>query len=183
MNEVDALRLELARIQRRLDEMEKAADRDPFLPLFNRRAFMRELTRHISQTDPGTAPSSLIYFDLNYLKKINDTYGHVAGDAVLSHFAEILVLHTGDGDCIGRLGGDEFGMLLSHATRELAVKKAKALAEALANSPLVWSGQTIPVSFSYGVFEVRSGDSAEIAMARADEAMYAQKRARCELTQ
>lgn len=177
MNEVDILRRELALIKERLDEMEKAADRDPFLPLFNRRAFVRELTRHISQTDPGGPPSSLIYFDLNYLKKVNDTYGHVAGDAVLSHFADMLVLHAGDGDCIGRLGGDEFGMLLSRTTQEMAVKKAESLAEALRNSPLVWSGQTIAVCFSYGAFEVRSEDSAETAMARADETMYAQKRA------
>jgi diguanylate cyclase (GGDEF)-like protein len=177
MNEVDALRHELALIKKRLDEMEKAADRDPFLPLFNRRAFVRESTRHISQNRLGAEPSSLVYFDLNYLKKINDTYGHVAGDAVLYHFAEMLASHAGDGDHVGRLGGDEFGMLLNRATRELAVQKAEALAEALRNSPLVWSGQTIPISFSYGTFEVRSGDSAEIAMARADEAMYAQKRA------
>jgi diguanylate cyclase (GGDEF)-like protein len=175
MNEVDILRRELALIRKRLDEMEKAADRDPFLPLFNRRAFVRELTRHISQA--GAGPSTLIYFDLNYLKKVNDTYGHVAGDAVLSHFAEMLVSHTGEGDCIGRLGGDEFGMLLRHATQDMAIKKAEALAEALRKSPLVWSGETITVCFSYGAFEVRPEDSAETAMARADETMYAQKRA------
>jgi diguanylate cyclase (GGDEF)-like protein len=78
---------------------------------------------------------------------------------------------------VGRLGGDEFGVLLSHANQEQAQKKADALASALETSPLKWTGQSIPVSFAYGAFELKSGDSPDLAMARADQAMYEQKRA------
>ena len=92
---------------------------------------MRELTRYIAFTGRYNTPASLIYFDLNHLKKINDTYGHAAGDAVLQHFADMLLAHVRDSDCVGRLGGDEFGVLLTHANQEQALKKADVLAEAL----------------------------------------------------
>jgi diguanylate cyclase (GGDEF)-like protein len=84
--------------------------------------------------------------------------------------------HVRDSDCVGRLGGDEFGVLLSHANQEQALKKADALASALESSPTSWAGHVIPVSFAYGAFELKSGDSPDVAIARADQAMYAQKK-------
>ncbi|HJT43025.1 MAG TPA: GGDEF domain-containing protein [Rhizomicrobium sp.] len=176
MGEVDNLRRELTQTRTRLDEMEKAADQDGMLPLLNRRAFVRELTRYIAITDRYKTPASLIYFDLNHLKRTNDTYGHAAGDAMLTHFAQVLLKHVRDSDCVGRLGGDEFGVLLSHANQERALKKADVLAAALEASPAEWNGQSIPISFAYGAFELKSGDSPDVAMARADQAMYAQKK-------
>ncbi len=95
--------------------MEKTADQDQLLPLLNRRAFVRELTRYIAFTGRYNTPASLIYFDLNHFKQINDTHGHAGGDAALEHFAETLLSHVRDSDCVGRLGGDEFGVLLTHA--------------------------------------------------------------------
>jgi diguanylate cyclase (GGDEF)-like protein len=177
MGEVDTLRRELTQTRARLDEVEKAADQDQLLPLLNRRAFVRELTRYIAFTGRYNTPASLIYFDMNHLKRINDNHGHAAGDAALQHFAQTLLSHVRDSDCVGRLGGDEFGVLLTHAVQDQALKKADVLAEALHATPTIWKGQEIPVSFSYGAFELQPGDNAEIAMARADEAMYAQKRA------
>jgi diguanylate cyclase (GGDEF)-like protein len=133
--------------------------------------------RYIAFTGRYNTPASLIYFDLNNLKKTNDDLGHAAGDAVLAHFADVLLAQTRDSDCVGRLGGDEFGVLLSHAGQDQAMKKADALAKALETSPTMWNGHAIPVSFAYGAFELQSGDSPETAMTRADQAMYAQKRA------
>jgi len=177
MSEVDSLRRELTQTRVRLDEMEKAADQDHLLPMRNRRAFIRELTRYIAFTDRYNTPASLIYFDMNLLKKVNDVHGHAAGDAVLKHFSDVLLTHVRDSDCVARLGGDEFAVLLSHANQEQALKKADQLAGALSESPTIWKGETIPVTFSYGAFELKPGDNADIAMARADEAMYAQKKA------
>ncbi|HVV26973.1 MAG TPA: GGDEF domain-containing protein [Rhizomicrobium sp.] len=177
MSEVNALRRELNQTRSRLDEMEKAADQDGMLPLLNRRAFVRELTRHIAAADRYRTPASLVYFDLNHLKRTNDTYGHAAGDAVLAHFADVLLTHVRESDCVGRLGGDEFGVLLSHADQDRALKKADALAQALKASPTQWNGHSIPVSFAYGAFELKPGDTPATAMARADQAMYAQKKA------
>jgi len=176
MGEVDSLRRELNQTRARLDEVEKTADQDGMLPLLNRRAFVRELTRYISFAGRYNTPASLIYFDLNRLKQTNDTLGHAAGDAVLTHFAEVLKAHVRDSDSVGRLGGDEFGVLLSHANQEQAQKKADSLAKALEAAPVQWNGNSIPISFAYGAFELKSGDNPDVAMARADQAMYEQKR-------
>ena len=177
MSEVDSLRRELAQTRAQLGEAEKTADQDGMLPVLNRRAFVRELTRTIAITDRYSTPASLIYFDLNHLKKTNDTYGHAAGDAVLAHFSSVLTANVRDSDHVGRLGGDEFGVLLSHANQMQALKKADRLAATLQASPVQWNGNTIPVSFAYGAFELKSGDNPDVAIARADQAMYAHKKA------
>ena len=176
MGEVDSLRRELQQTRVRLEEVEKSADQDQLLPLLNRRAFVRELMRYIAFTGRYGTPATLLYFDLNGFKSVNDTHGHAAGDAVLSHFAETLLIHVRDSDVVGRLGGDEFGVLLSHANQEQGLKKADQLAEYLRVSPTLWNGQSIPTSFSYGAFELKPGDTPDLAIARADEAMYAHKR-------
>ena len=178
MSEVDSLRRELQQTRDRLDEAEKTADQDQLLPVLNRRAFVRELTRYIAFADRYGTPSSLIYFDLDGFKLVNDTYGHAAGDAALEHFAGILLANVRDSDVVARLGGDEFGVLLSHANQDQAHKKADQLALCLNESHALWQGRKIRVSFSYGAFELKAGDDATSAIARADEAMYAQKRAR-----
>ena len=176
MGEVDTLRRELSDTRKRLDEVEKAADQDGLLPLLNRRAFVRELTRYIAFTGRYNTPASLIYFDLNHMKQVNDAHGHAAGDAVLKQFCDVLMTHVRDSDSVGRLGGDEFGVLLSHAGQDQALKKADALAQALRGKPVRWNEQEIEVSFAYGAFELKPGDNPDIAMARADEAMYVHKK-------
>jgi len=177
MGEVDNLRRELQQTRERLEEVEKTADQDQLLPLLNRRAFVRELMRYIAFTGRYGTPATLIYFDLDGFKSVNDTYGHAGGDAVLSHFAQTLQAHVRDSDVVGRLGGDEFGVLLSHANQDQGLKKADQLADKLRASPTIWNGHAIPTSFSYGAFELKPGDTPDLAMARADEAMYAHKRA------
>jgi diguanylate cyclase (GGDEF)-like protein len=177
MGEVDALRRDLSQTRSRLELVEKEADQDQLLPVLNRRAFVRELTRYISVADRYGTPASLLYFDLDGFKQVNDTFGHAGGDAALQHFAQVLMDNVRESDCVGRLGGDEFGVLLSHATQEQATKKADGLAARLRRAPAEWDGQTIALGFSYGAFELKSGDSADLAIARADEAMYAYKRA------
>jgi diguanylate cyclase (GGDEF)-like protein len=176
MSEVDGLRRELQHTRTRLQEVEVAADQDQLLPLLNRRAFVRELNRHLNFATRYATPASLVYFDLDDFKSINDTYGHAAGDAVLSHFADTLLAHVRDSDVVGRLGGDEFGIILSHADQTQAHAKAAALATTLKASPPMWRGKALQAVFSYGAFELTGGDSADVAIARADEAMYAHKR-------
>jgi diguanylate cyclase (GGDEF)-like protein len=177
MSEVDSLRQELHQTQSRLESVEKTADQDQLLPILNRRAFVRELTRHIALAGRYGTPASLVYFDLNDFKTVNDTYGHAVGDTVLSHFAQTLIANVRESDIVGRLGGDEFGVLLSHATQEQAHRKADQLASVLRAAPIIAAGQNIEVRFAYGAFELRGGENADSAMARADEAMYANKRA------
>jgi diguanylate cyclase (GGDEF)-like protein len=176
MGEMEDLRSELRAMRERLDLAEKNADRDQLLPLLNRRGFMRQLTRYISFTDRYGTRSSLIYFDLNQFKLINDAHGHAGGDAVLLKFAQVLLANVRDTDIVGRVGGDEFAVLLSHADQAQAHSKADQLAEQVRTSPAIWNDEPIALSFAYGAFELRADDDPEAAMARADEAMYAHKR-------
>ena len=182
LSEVEALRRDLRSAQDRLELAERAADRDHLLSLLNRRAFVRELSRHVGLVARYDTISTLLYFDLDGFKRINDAHGHAAGDAVLAHFAEILCVNVRNSDVVGRLGGDEFGVILAHANEAQAEKKAESLMTALTNSPAVWNGRPVAVGFSFGTFRLVAGDDAETSIRRADEAMYAQKRAGCRST-
>ena len=179
MSEVDSLRRELVHPPASgWTRWKRPPTRTACCRLLNRRAFVRELTRYIAFAGRYNTPAALIYFDLNYLKKTNDELGHAAGDAVLVAFRRCAAGACARfSDCVGRLGGDEFGVLLSHANQDQALKKADALAQALEKAqPTLWNGHAIPVSFAYGAFELKSGDNPDTAMARADQAMYAQKK-------
>src|SRR6201996_6181713 len=122
--EVEALREELQAMGQRLAEAERLADHDVLTPLLNRRAFVREVQRAIALTRRHGTPASVIYFDLDDFKGVNDRYGHAAGDAVLIAVAERLLAHVREADVIGRIGGDEFAVLLLHADLEAAQAKA-----------------------------------------------------------
>ncbi|HEY4114286.1 MAG TPA: GGDEF domain-containing protein [Rhizomicrobium sp.] len=178
MAEVDRLQREVASLSARLEDAERAADQDQLLPLLNRRAFVRELNRTIAAAARYGTPSSLVYFDLDGFKRVNDTYGHAAGDALLGHIADTLTEQVRDSDVVARLGGDEFGIILGHTSQTQAEMKAASLADSLAGAPLDWRGVPIDVAFSYGAFQLSPGDSADAAIARADERMYARKRSR-----
>jgi diguanylate cyclase (GGDEF)-like protein len=178
MAEVDALRRDLERSRERIAFLERLADQDALAPIANRRAFVRELSRVMAFSERYNAPASIIYFDVNGLKPINDTWGHPAGDAALMHVADVLVENVRESDIVGRLGGDEFGVILSQADEATASEKARALVATIESKPLDWNGEAIPIHVSYGVYTFRGGDSAGEALAAADRAMYAHKQAR-----
>ena len=171
------LRRELAGTQSRLAELERLADEDALAPISNRRAFLRDLSRTIRYVERYGAACSLLYFDLNGLKSINDDFGHAAGDAALIHVAEVLLSHTRRSDIVGRLGGDEFGVLLARADENVALNKACRLAESVAGIEFRWEGTTIPISVAYGAHRLSPGEAPQIALAAADRAMYRHKRA------
>jgi diguanylate cyclase (GGDEF)-like protein len=175
-NEVMRRELEAARL--RIAQLERLADEDSLAPIANRRAFVRELSRMIAFTRRYGSPSSVIYFDVNGMKQINDTHGHPAGDAALRHVAEILCNNVRESDIVGRLGGDEFGVILAQTTQEQATAKAIALAEAIAGKTLHWGEIKITVTAAYGVYSFTGNDDAQVAIEAADKAMYTQKRVR-----
>ena len=176
MEEVDSLRRELDHTQRRLREMEDVADTDALLPVPNRRAFVRELNRMISFAERYGAPSTLMFIDLNDMKVINDRYGHEAGDKALFHVARLLTENVRGTDVIGRLGGDEFGVILAQADETVGQEKAAALASIIAEHPLDLGSESVPMSLAYGIYTFRSGDQPDDALDKADKAMYENKK-------
>jgi len=177
MEEVDRMRHDLEAAYARLSELEKLADQDSLAPIANRRAFVREMSRMMAYGERYGTASSLIFFDLNDLKKINDTLGHAAGDAALVHVANFLVASTRQSDVVGRLGGDEFGVLLIHADDAVAREKGAALAADLRKKPFSWGDVEVPLEAAYGVYTFRPGEDVSTAIAEADKAMYANKQA------
>jgi diguanylate cyclase (GGDEF)-like protein len=175
MEEVARLRQELGRTQRRVEHLEQLADQDALAPIANRRAFVREMSRIMSFSQRYGAPSSVLYFDLNGMKEINDTYGHAAGDAALLRVAHTLLDSVRESDVVGRLGGDEFGVLLAQADQNAASEKAAALATAIAGRPLVWEDDEIGLTVAYGAYCFQPNEDVSTALANADRAMYANK--------
>ncbi len=178
LGEVDQLRRELTEARARIGYLERLADEDPLMPVANRRAFVRELTRMMSFAQRYGTPASLVYFDINNLKQINDQHTHACGDAVLLQVARILVDNVRNTDVVGRLGGDELGVLLVQADQPTAETKAAQLAAAVAAQPLLWQGKEIPLGVAYGVYTFTGGENAGDALDAADRAMYAAKRQR-----
>lgn len=174
--ERDALAAKLAAAQ-------ELADRDPLSPVFNRRAFLRELHRTMSEVERYKTPAAVLYLDLDGFKALNDSYGHAAGDAVLRHVGLLLLDSVRESDVVGRLGGDEFGVILNRASAEEAHAKAALLSEKLNVAVIVHEGMTHRVHASFGVHAIALVEDPETAIARADEAMYADKYARRQRTQ
>ena len=178
MAEVDQLRRELGEARARIGYLERLADEDPLVPVANRRAFVRELTRMMSFSQRYGSAASIVYFDINNLKQINDKHSHAAGDAALLQVARVFIENVRNTDVVGRLGGDELGVLLVQTDRPLAEHKAAQLAAAVAAQPLIWRGEQVPLSVAYGVYSFTGGENAGDALDAADRAMYEAKRQR-----
>jgi diguanylate cyclase (GGDEF)-like protein len=177
-DEAEALREQVRELSLRLAEAERLADRDTLTPLLNRRAFLREVGRAIAMARRHEIPASVIFFDLDDFKSVNDRFGHAAGDAALTAVAERLLAAVRESDVVGRLGGDEFAVLLLHADRETALLKAEALGDAIARQPVTCNDASFPVAATWGVREIAGADSAEQALAEADAVMYLRKPAK-----
>ncbi len=176
MAEVEQLRGELAEARARIGFLEKLVDEDPLMPVVNRRAFVRELTRMLAFAQRYAVPASILYFDVNNMKQINDVHGHAAGDAALVAMAQVLIENVRTTDVVGRLGGDEMGVLLVQADQALAERKAGracgahrgARDDVAARSPFASPSPAAPMP-------LRSGDSAGEIIDAADRAMYRAK--------
>ena len=105
-----------------------------------------------------------------------DQFGHAAGDAALLHVGALLTKNVRESDVVGRLGGDEFGVILANADEEVALKKAESLAQVLAATPVSHDGKSIAVAVAFGIHQFKAGEDARKAMERADQAMFARKR-------
>ena len=177
MAEVYQLRQDLHEAKQRVGYLEQLADQDTLAPILNRRAFIRELTRMSAFAERYGADSAVLYFDVNGMKRVNDSHGHAAGDAVLKRIAEDLMANTRASDVVGRLGGDEFGVILAQSDVAAAGIKADNLAQSIAAQQVEWDGDSLRLSVAYGVHALRGGQKVDDALDAADRAMYANKRA------
>jgi len=165
------------------DEMsllEHTANTDALTGIFNRRFFMASITLMINNALRDNKTSYIVLLDLDHFKKINDTYGHQAGDIILTAFAEMAHKSMRVGDLFARYGGEEFIMLVSCSDddKENVSPLIERIRERTMNLNAMFDNTVIPLTTSIGVSVVESGsdNDIEIAIARADQALLKAKK-------
>lgn len=171
---INRLRIALAEGQFQSSLWRDLALVDPLTGLYNRRFAERHLKAEIARAHRRGYPLTLVLFDLNNFKQINDRFGHPAGDAVLKAFAGRLAEVIREGDLAARLGGDEFMLLLADCNSS----HLAPILRRLEPIHVQFQANLIPVSFSQGVTECHGGDRPEDLFDYADKLLYADKQAR-----
>lgn len=167
----------LQRLEEQQDELERLARTDPLTELLNRRSFFTEATRELAWVQRTGEPAVLVLLDLDLFKRVNDTYGHAAGDTLLCAVAELLRTDRRATDVLGRLGGEEFALLVRGASLEDGRALAERLRGQLAALEVHHRGRVATITGSFGVAPLLADDPVpNEALHRADAAMYAAKR-------
>ena len=162
---------------RRLErQMAYDASHDTLTGLVNRREFEERLERSIKSARQREAQHALCYLDLDQFKVVNDTVGHIAGDALLKQVSHLLSNLFRHRDTLARLGGDEFGLLLENCPLEKAVEVANKIIDRLARFQFMWEGQSFQVGVSIGVVSITAQSESMIqVLSEADVACYTAK--------
>jgi len=158
-------------------DMERLTRQDGLTGLFNRNTFVDLTCRELDRAQRQGSATAILLLDLDHFKRINDTWGHPAGDAVLRHVATIASTTVRSTDLVGRLGGEEFIIMLPNTSVPAARTLAEKLRQRIASAPVRWQDTTIPITASFGLAgttaqERRDFDS---LYAQADKALYQAK--------
>ena len=172
VGELERLRSEVARLQSLVEQLDGLAHRDPLVDLPNRRAFIATLETLIARVERYNYPAAMLFVDVDGLKKINDTLGHTAGDAALVRIAQLLVASVRDSDTVGRLSGDEFGILFEQTDELSAWQMGLRVVEAVTQTEFYFAGRRLRLSVAVGVGLIMPGDDPQTVIARADRQMY-----------
>jgi diguanylate cyclase (GGDEF)-like protein len=166
---------ERKRLEARLSHL---ADYDSLTDVLSRRRFQEQLEQQLADTRRYGTPAALLFVDMDDFKSVNDRFGHAAGDKVLANVAALLRERLRDSDSLGRIGGDEFVVLLPHADREQAETVAAQLLVTIATQPTLLGEKEIRSAASIGIALLSDdGQTLEEVLAHADDAMFAAKAA------
>jgi diguanylate cyclase (GGDEF)-like protein len=166
---------EIATLRERIISLERLVTTDELTDVLNRRGFEAELRRTLDLARRHGETGVLLFVDLDNFKRVNDTYGHAAGDAVLRHVASLLKQSVRRSDVVARLGGDEFVVLLTKACILGGTRRKVALERTLRSAVVNWRDWTIKIGASVGARPYGPCDEYDALIREADECMYAQK--------
>jgi diguanylate cyclase (GGDEF)-like protein len=152
-----------------------AALTDMLTQLPNRQAYKNTIEREIDLAHRLKLPLSLMVLDIDYFKKINDSFGHQVGDDTLCRVADTLLSSLRRSDALFRIGGEEFAIVLSHSNHEAALQAAERLRLAINELNQTNTEQKFPISVSIGLADLCVGESADNLFLKADEALYQAK--------
>ncbi len=172
-----SLGVDITERKRMEEQLHALATTDSLTDLANRRQFLSSLNDEFVRAHRLYRQcSSVLMLDVDFFKRINDTHGHAVGDAVLKHFAQLMRHSLRKIDVAGRIGGEEFAIILPGADATAARTLAERLRGAVADTPLVLDGEIIPLTVSIGVATIEMHDrDADSTLLRADEALYRAK--------
>jgi len=160
------------------EDLREQATRDSLTRLWNRSSILGELTRELARSEREARPLGVVIVDLDHFKQVNDTYGHLAGDAVLREAARRMQNGIRQYDSIGRYGGEEFLILFPSCSEEDCVAQADRLRKQLAQTEMSVNDSSLRVTASFGVTVAMPGEmrTQEALIRKADEALYVAKR-------
>jgi len=159
----------------RINFLERLSVTDELTGLLNRRGFDEAMDRVLAQASRYEESGMLAIIDLDEFKPINDAYGHVVGDAVLKHVAQLLLHNTRSTDYVARLGGDEFAVIYVRAEKMPTRARAQSVVRTLNNSTLIMDDAKIPIRASVGLHAYGPKTDVKELLAQADLAMYNSK--------
>lgn len=149
---------------------------DDMTQIWNRRYFMNAADEEFERAQRYDNSFSFLMVDADHFKKVNDDYGHAAGDAVLINLAKVMADSVRKVDFVGRLGGEEFAILLPNTPESEALLLAERIREAVEGNPADYNGQSLPITISIGVSSYRPNDQdLDQVIQRADKALYEAK--------
>jgi diguanylate cyclase (GGDEF)-like protein len=158
-------------------ELQRSAITDSLTGVYNTRFFHEALGRETARADRYTTPLSLLMIDIDAFKLVNDTFGHVVGNKVLTEIAKTIQTTVRNTDFVFRCGGDEFGVVLPGTNEEGAMRAAQKILQKVESSQVLSSlGYAGPVTVSIGLSEYHRGSHFETLVADADKALYSCKR-------
>ena len=170
------LKQQLGEIQDLQNKLHDQAMRDSITGVYNRRFLEETLSREISHAQRKGKPLSIIMLDIDFFKKVNDSFGHKIGDDVIISLSRLLQKETRDSDCVSRYGGDEFVLVMPEMTKEDAFQRAELWRNAIKSNELLIGEYKIGITVSMGIsaFPANGSDS-EVLLKAADEALYQAK--------
>ncbi len=157
------------------NRLETIATTDELTGLLNRRAFGLVFKQTLKNTQRISSPLSMIIFDIDHFKRVNDTYGHLAGDAVLRDIAKAAQVQFRESDILCRWGGEEFLVLLQDCALDHAYALAEKFRKTIEKSTFSFESQKISAAISLGTAQYRTGEHGDTLLNRADHALYAAK--------
>ena len=172
---VSSMEQEAQGYREHLEEQRQKALIDPLTGLPNRAAWSERLEHEVGQWQQHGNSLLLAMLDLDHFKRINDNYGHLAGDKVLKIIANVLRKRLRGSDFIARFGGEEFVLLLPNTPWPVGVRIVEALRAAIEACPFHFKGEPVTITVSVGLSAFKAGDRSDLVIKRADQALYRAK--------
>jgi diguanylate cyclase (GGDEF)-like protein/PAS domain S-box-containing protein len=160
------------------DHLERMATIDELSGLLNRGQFIRVAQLELNRTRRYEGNMAILMMDLDYFKGVNDTWGHAAGDAVIAQFGKLLEASFRSSDVCGRMGGEEFAVLLTNTTAKVSLRAAERFRKKVETTSFLYRNQEIRLTVSIGISEITNdADTLDTILSKADEGAYESKAA------